>query len=197
MRELDEGEGYSVVKVVRECLEEGYGAEVGVTDKTLWCSLIPRKINIFMWRARMARLPTQVAINDKGIDIDTVLCLRCGEIAEDIDHALVSCKEVKNMWERVGRWWNKPLSGVNLVSQLTQEDEELLEKSKGKSLWVGAKWALCYLIWHNRNGWAFKGDKCRIREKYYEWQLVVFEWLSRRSKSSGLSWNSWLAGICG
>ena len=42
------------------------------------------------------------ALINKGIDLDSALCPRCGEETEDIDHTLVGCIEAKRVWELIG-----------------------------------------------------------------------------------------------
>lgn len=48
------------------------------TCYTEWISCVPRKVNIFVWRLGKNRLPTREKINEKGIDIPSLLCPTCG-----------------------------------------------------------------------------------------------------------------------
>ncbi|GJV12654.1 RNA-directed DNA polymerase, eukaryota, reverse transcriptase zinc-binding domain protein [Tanacetum coccineum] len=41
---------------------------------TRWCKIIPRKVNIFMWRLLLDRLPHRLNISSRGLDIDSILC---------------------------------------------------------------------------------------------------------------------------
>ncbi|KAJ9543932.1 hypothetical protein OSB04_023639 [Centaurea solstitialis] len=52
-------------------------------------------------------------------------------VVESLDHALVNCKEVKTLWTRIGKWWNKNLAGIGSLSQLIEEDADMLESHKG------------------------------------------------------------------
>ncbi|KAJ9544787.1 hypothetical protein OSB04_024494 [Centaurea solstitialis] len=114
--EWDKGGCYSV-KGVRERLEGAVVVGGPGTGATLYCPLVPKKLG---------RLLTHAMLNNKGIDLHTILCPRCGKVTEDADHALVGCAAVKSLWDRMGTWWNKPRSGSNTVSQLIQEDKNLL-----------------------------------------------------------------------
>ncbi|KAJ9539578.1 hypothetical protein OSB04_026084 [Centaurea solstitialis] len=184
--------GFSTKKV-REMLGEGgsIGEESG---GTLWCSAIPRKVNVFMWRARLGRLPTRSRLDKMGVDIDSILCPRCGECVEDVDHALLKCEEIASLWSRVKRWWNITSPLEDSLSQFLREDAALLKSSKGNHGWVGLKWCFLYLVWHHRNKIIFSGERSRVNDIFFEWQRVTFEWMSCRIKDGSGDWFSWLAG---
>ena len=191
--ELGGDKGFSV-KSLRNIMEEGV---VGGGAATSWCQLIPPKVNVFLWRAKLDRIPTRLALNNRAIDLDSVLCPRCEGAVEDINHALVGCPEVKRLWERFGRWWNKDVGSIDSLSDLIHGDEEILRASKGRSWWVGAKWTFIYLVWTHRNKVVFNMDKSRASDNFIEWQRLVFEWLNRRCKKKTVGWIAWLAGSYG
>ncbi|KAJ9535843.1 hypothetical protein OSB04_un001002 [Centaurea solstitialis] len=188
---FDVGKGFSV-KRCREVIVEGRGAQASGSGETLWCRIVPKKVNIFMWRARIGRLPSREALNDKGIDLDSILCPRCGEEVENLDHALLNCNLVKDLWLRIGRWWNKNLEGIGSLQQLLHEDLTTLKTSKGKSRWVAVKWSVLYLLWHNRNKVVFKNSSPVMRESFFIWQRQIFEWICSKSKHHG-DWFEWVA----
>ncbi|GJY08582.1 hypothetical protein Tco_0375636 [Tanacetum coccineum] len=41
---------------------------------TRWCTIIPRKVNIFMWRMLLDSLPHRLNLSSRGLDIDSILC---------------------------------------------------------------------------------------------------------------------------
>ncbi|GJW35020.1 RNA-directed DNA polymerase, eukaryota [Tanacetum coccineum] len=47
---------------------------------TRWVKYVPIKINVFVWRARLDRLPTRVNLDHRGVIIDSVLCPLCRAI---------------------------------------------------------------------------------------------------------------------
>ncbi|KAJ9539609.1 hypothetical protein OSB04_026115 [Centaurea solstitialis] len=118
--DFDLANGFSVQKL-REILAESSVTGVGGRG-TMWAPFVPKKVNVFIWRLNLGRIPTRETLDKMGIDLHTVLCPRCGESIEDLDHALFKCSEVNRLWMRVGNWWNKPLSGIHSVAQLIQED---------------------------------------------------------------------------
>ncbi|KAJ9547561.1 hypothetical protein OSB04_020104 [Centaurea solstitialis] len=190
--ELDKNKGFSVQKL-REILADREEAGVGETE-TVWLPIVPKKVNVFLWRLRLGRIPTRVALDNMGVDLDSCLCPRCGLEVEDFDHAFLKCGEVKLLWSKVGKWWNKPLTGIDSVVQFLQEDADLVRTFKGKAWWVGVKWVFLYLLWSHRNRLVFHNDKIRLDECFYKWQRLAFEWISNKSKGVHLDWFAWLSG---
>ncbi|GKA47535.1 TRAF-type zinc finger domain-containing protein 1-like protein [Tanacetum coccineum] len=52
-------------------------------QKFKWNSWVPRKINIFAWRAFNDRLPLLVNLDNRGLDVGSVLCPFCSNAPED------------------------------------------------------------------------------------------------------------------
>lgn len=102
-------------KKLRQILEEVSIKEPAVKDHTSWLKLVPRKICIFIWRVKKGRIPSRTILDNMGIDLDSVLCPRCKEYPESVDHALVSCPEVNSLWKAVGKWWKKNLENVQTI----------------------------------------------------------------------------------
>ena len=40
--------------------------------ETSWCSILPRKVNIFIWRMRLDRLPHRLNLSRRGLDIHSI-----------------------------------------------------------------------------------------------------------------------------
>ncbi|KAJ9549250.1 hypothetical protein OSB04_021793 [Centaurea solstitialis] len=182
--DFDLANGFSVQKL-REILAERSDTGVG-GGGTMWATFVPKKVNVFIWRLNLGRIPTRETLDKMGIDLHTVLCPRCGESIEDLDHALFKCSEVNRLWMRVGNWWNKPLNGIHSVAQLLQEDGDAIRLNKNKAWWVGVKWIFLYLIWAQRNRLVFNNNKKRLEDCYFEWQRVAFEWINSRAKEGHL-----------
>lgn len=64
-------------------------SESGVQE-TLWSKLVPKKVNIFVWRAQRGRLPVRVELDRRGVDLDAVLCPSCNNFVESCAHSLVT-----------------------------------------------------------------------------------------------------------
>ena len=71
---------------------------------TRWCKSLPIKVNIFMWRAMLDRLPHRLNLSRKGLDLQTICCPVCNFNVESTDHILFSCELASNIWRRVQMW---------------------------------------------------------------------------------------------
>ncbi|XP_071739171.1 uncharacterized protein [Rutidosis leptorrhynchoides] len=76
---------------------------------TLHNNLVPQKVGIFIWRAIRCRIPVREELDPKWIDIDTLLCPMRKNMVESVDHALVSCKVAKEVWEGIFKWWGSSM----------------------------------------------------------------------------------------
>nr|GEY04960.1 reverse transcriptase domain, reverse transcriptase zinc-binding domain protein [Tanacetum cinerariifolium] len=93
---------------------------MGVADvnKTLWNNRVPRKVNVFVWLALYGRLYVRVKLDKKGIDLDTLFFPGYDNVVESLDHCLVLCENVINVWDmifarRARKWeiqWKKWLT---------------------------------------------------------------------------------------
>ncbi|GKA86254.1 RNA-directed DNA polymerase, eukaryota, reverse transcriptase zinc-binding domain protein [Tanacetum coccineum] len=71
---------------------------------TRWCKIIPQKVNIFMWRLLLDRLPHRLNLSSRGLDIDSILCPVCSEHVESNSHTFFSCSAASNIWRLVRGW---------------------------------------------------------------------------------------------
>ncbi|GKB88583.1 RNA-directed DNA polymerase, eukaryota, reverse transcriptase zinc-binding domain protein [Tanacetum coccineum] len=64
---------------------------LGSFTSTRWLRCIPIKVNIFIWKLRLDKLPTLANIDKKGIDVASLLCPICNAHVENVDHLFFSC----------------------------------------------------------------------------------------------------------
>ena len=127
-----------------------------------------------------------------GLDLDSLLCPRCGEVVETIDHALVTCSEVKLLWHLIGKWWKRALEEVNTIQDVLQVDNSNSRYGGRDEVWTAVTWCVMYFIWNHRYSLVFKKAKTNILDKAFEFQRITFEWISKRAKKWSISWENWL-----
>ncbi|GJS27240.1 reverse transcriptase domain, reverse transcriptase zinc-binding domain protein [Tanacetum coccineum] len=84
--------------------------EAGIT-KTKWNTLVPRKVNVFIWRALNGRIHVRNELDKKGIDMDSIICPSCENVLEYVNHCLVLCEKVRYIWKRIFDWNMKVFKG--------------------------------------------------------------------------------------
>ncbi|GJV21443.1 RNA-directed DNA polymerase, eukaryota, reverse transcriptase zinc-binding domain protein [Tanacetum coccineum] len=73
--------------------------------ETLWNKLVPKKVNIFIWRALRGRLSVRVELDRRGMDLDSVLCPSCNDVVETCAHCLINCDLAMGVWDKIFDWW--------------------------------------------------------------------------------------------
>ncbi|XP_035832831.1 uncharacterized protein LOC118481723 [Helianthus annuus] len=120
-----------------------------------WNSWIPKKVGLVAWQAQKERLPTRVALSKRGIAIQSLDCVLCGEYSEVSDHLLVSCGFAQ--MQVVYRWCKmQPIIAFSLKDIL--ESYKQFEGSvKKKKAYHAVCLATLWSIWSMRNELMFSG----------------------------------------
>ncbi|GJV06756.1 RNA-directed DNA polymerase, eukaryota, reverse transcriptase zinc-binding domain protein, partial [Tanacetum coccineum] len=76
---LDGADGFFVASV-RQLVD----SHILVVDQfaTRWNRCVPIKINVFMWRLLLNKLPSRVNLDRRGIDVGSILCPICQDDVE-------------------------------------------------------------------------------------------------------------------
>ena len=89
------------VKAISKWVEERLsGVGLGLI-RTTWNNLVPKNVNVFLWRTMIARLPVRMELDKKGIDLDSILCPCCENYIETVEHCIVSCEDAMSVWEMI------------------------------------------------------------------------------------------------
>nr|GEY62656.1 RNA-directed DNA polymerase, eukaryota, reverse transcriptase zinc-binding domain protein [Tanacetum cinerariifolium] len=91
---LNDSSGFSVASI--RCLIDAKTLVVD-SNATRWNHYIPIKVNVFLWRLVLNKLPTRVNLDRKGIDVDSVLCPICCVDVETANHVFFSCVMAKDL----------------------------------------------------------------------------------------------------
>ncbi|GJX99131.1 RNA-directed DNA polymerase, eukaryota [Tanacetum coccineum] len=100
------GEGDFRVKDVRSSLDELFLPSMDVA--TRWVKFVPKKINVFAWRARLDRLPTRLNLIKRGVILDSDICPICNSATEDSSHIFFHCDMAKSILRKISIWWDIP-----------------------------------------------------------------------------------------
>lgn len=150
------------------------------TVSTRWNRFIPIKVNVFIWRLALNKIPSRVNLDKRGLDIGSLLCPICSFDVETVNHLFFSCSMAFDLWGLVARWWDMDLPCFSCISEwwswidstrLTGIVKQCLDAVASTMLWT---------IWNFRNRQLFD----RIKPvKTVIWDLVVsqsFFWINAR-----------------
>nr|GFA24170.1 RNA-directed DNA polymerase, eukaryota [Tanacetum cinerariifolium] len=129
------GDGLFRVKDIRSSIDSILLPSDDIS--TRWVKYVPIKINVFVWRARLNRLPTHVNLDRRGVIIDFVLCPLCGAVSEDISHVLFRCDLASRIFRRICRWWELDSQDLSSFADWDVWFTSIRRPSKSKVLLKG------------------------------------------------------------
>ncbi|GJX53244.1 RNA-directed DNA polymerase, eukaryota, reverse transcriptase zinc-binding domain protein [Tanacetum coccineum] len=71
---------------------------------SLLSNLLPIKVNIFIWRLCLDRLPHRLNLSLRGLEIESLRCPSCNTGIESADHIFFTCSLAKEVWKLILRW---------------------------------------------------------------------------------------------
>ncbi|GJY33996.1 RNA-directed DNA polymerase, eukaryota [Tanacetum coccineum] len=129
--------------------------------KTTWDKSLSRKVNIFMWRLKLDRLPHRLNLSSRGIEISEISCSSCNGNVVSNDHIFFECTFAKEIWRIVRRWCDNsfPLfeSNVDWSDWLLSWH---VSKDKKHRIFVIIATAL-WFIWRYHNSVIFNSQSLR------------------------------------
>ncbi|XP_071713653.1 uncharacterized protein [Rutidosis leptorrhynchoides] len=131
---LDGGKPLTIKKLSGLC-DENILASASNATSTLRNNLVPKKIEIFVWRLMKKRLPVRIELDKKGIDLHSVRCPLCDNDLETTDHTLVFCSYAQDIWNRDFQWWGLG-AFVNLsFSEILRGNSGVSMSTFGNKIW--------------------------------------------------------------
>ncbi|XP_071697620.1 uncharacterized protein [Rutidosis leptorrhynchoides] len=117
--------------------------------------LIPKKVEIFVWRLLHKKLPVRIELDKRGLDLHSVRCPLCDDDVESVAHIFTSCKHACDIWGRVAKWWNLSNFTFNSIGDVLKAVGFSSISHSGKSTLQATFWVSAYVIWKNRNNMVF------------------------------------------
>lgn len=116
----------------------------------LWITNVPRKILIFGWRLLLNRLPTRVALSNKGVinGSHNLVCPFCFVVEESLPHLFFNFMLNFLVWEQIYKWLDMPFqfelnaSGTNFNSFCFMIKGRVQNKIC-LLMWI----AVCWAVW--------------------------------------------------
>ncbi|XP_021971591.1 uncharacterized protein LOC110866755 [Helianthus annuus] len=144
------------------------------TQVLKWLSWIPKKINCFLWRAVLDRIPTRDALAIRNIQIPSVVCALCSICSESVDHLLISCQYAQLVWTAISLWVKIPPRYVlGLVGLLEHIQSHCSSQEKKKAVYMIIA-ATCWILWRIRNNVIFNGKTTNASRKVGDIKALSF-----------------------
>ncbi|XP_071705024.1 uncharacterized protein [Rutidosis leptorrhynchoides] len=189
--------GLFTVKKLSSLIDSQLISPFCLTHGTAQNKLVPKKVEIFVWRAQKKRLPVKLELDKRGIDLNSVRCSLCDEDIESVEHSLFSCKQVMDVCSRVLKWWGLNDNYLSNMADIINDGGPSSSTCNGRGVWQAVKWITLYLIWKNRNKKVFQGNSWNPPMALNEIQSLSFKWISTRAKKKiNIDWLTWLASPC-
>ncbi|GJY38702.1 putative RNA-directed DNA polymerase, eukaryota, reverse transcriptase zinc-binding domain protein [Tanacetum coccineum] len=153
-----------------------------IASSTRWCKFIPRKVNIFMWRLSLDRLPHRFNLSSRGLDIHSIMCPTCNEHVEFLNHVFFSCDTASNVWRLIRIWSD---SKIPVLLSYGDCDTWFIpwhtsKDSKDRAYVIFA--ATCWVLWRFRNCVTFGSQSMRKYDIFDNIHLFSFSWLNSKGK---------------
>ncbi|KAJ0576250.1 putative reverse transcriptase zinc-binding domain-containing protein [Helianthus annuus] len=155
----DERNSLFAVKDTRKWLVED-GSREG-NNMFTWCKWIPKKCNIFMWRASMDRIPTLAALR-RNIVVGEGGCYFCGEDTESTDHIFTACRIANGVWAGVASWCRVPPPFFFSIQDVHNFVNHMSGSKTKKDIVNGVFILTAWRIWKARNEKAFASIEANV-----------------------------------
>ncbi|XP_071741299.1 uncharacterized protein [Rutidosis leptorrhynchoides] len=178
---LDGGKAFTVKRLAGICDDSILAPESNLIS-TLRNNLVPKKIEIFMWRLMNKRLSIRFELDKRGIDLHSVRCALCDNDIETTDHTILFCSFARDIWSRVSQWWGLGVFSNLSFIEILKGNFGVSMSTFGKKIWQTVEWISAYYIWRNRNDKTFRGTSWCAPVTLNKIQFKSFEWISLRAK---------------
>ncbi|GJX79383.1 RNA-directed DNA polymerase, eukaryota [Tanacetum coccineum] len=178
------------VKSARHCIDRGFLPDDA--QETRWNKLLPKKINIFIWRTLRDRLPSRWNLSRKGIDLNSMNCPICDKGIDTAFHMFWVCSLATSVWLHVFNWTNlqsPTLSSLHGLYYWIDGFHLSLNKKHALEVICGA---VLWCLWSFRNETIFGSDKPNRSFLFDRIVDYSFRWYSSRCKVYPISWNNWI-----
>nr|GEW42683.1 RNA-directed DNA polymerase, eukaryota [Tanacetum cinerariifolium] len=150
---------YFLVNSVRKHIDEHYLPSL--FPCTRWYKMIPKKVNVFMWRMLLDRLPNRLNLSSCGLGIDLISCMVCNGNVESNDHIFFTCNTAVEIWNLVRSWIDLPLPSFLSCKDWTNWFDSWHVSKEKKSRMYSIFVATWWTHWLSRNNITFNSHSMR------------------------------------
>ena len=164
-----------------------------VIGKNMWNKWIPKKGNIFAWRAQHERLAVKETLNRMGMGNGILTFEVCKLENEPATHALVNCYFAKDIWNSIRVWWNLSMCNGTSIEDvllwLQNDGKNSLEKRALNVIGVVA----LVRLWHHRNEATFNNRSKKTEAIFLQIQKEALMWIESRASKVVVDRSLWFS----
>lgn len=158
------------------------------TDK--WSTFVPRKVNIFIWRASRNLILVRTQLAAQGLLLDSTTCPICTTDFETANHAINHCSVSRQVWSAIATLCDIDVQVFLQESNLLAVDS--FAPPNAKLGWQGIIYITAWCIWKARNGMVMQIKQWRATQILADRQVLSNLWITNRCRKLNLSWTDWL-----
>ncbi|GJY65577.1 RNA-directed DNA polymerase, eukaryota, reverse transcriptase zinc-binding domain protein [Tanacetum coccineum] len=128
---------------------------LGSFTSTRWLRCIPIKVNTFIWKLRLDKLPTLANLDKIGIDVSSLLCPVCTAHVENVDNLFFSCGMAEDLWALLARWCALDIPEVSNIVEWYSWLAYAHVSKQARSILEGIVSTMLWYIWNFCNAWIF------------------------------------------
>ncbi|CAK8536393.1 unnamed protein product [Lathyrus sativus] len=155
------------------------GNDCAALLEILWKTVLPAKVQIFIWRLALDMLPTisnlmKIRVIDYSQNSD---CAFCSSSIEDVSHLFFSCSKSSLVWNRICEWVDIEYISEDCCSLHAKVWKSRLpghcKEYKINSIWFISCWSL----WRARNNIIFNNASIDIEDIVFDIKVFSWNWL--------------------
>nr|GEY45226.1 hypothetical protein [Tanacetum cinerariifolium] len=158
---------------------------------TRWVNTIPIKINIFVWKVSLNRLPTRINLVRRGVMVSPISCSICLAGLEDLEHLLFGFNIAIEVCRSICKWWDLSWVPFDSYPSWLSWFKSLRMLSSSKLVLEGVFYTSWWCIWTFRNQLLFTESHPRKEVIFDDIVRRSFTWCIARGKKP-IRWDSWL-----
>lgn len=156
-----------------------------------WESWLPSKINIFIWRLELDRIPTRIELVNRRVNISDTRCPFCEFAQESANHLIVDCGFVKGVWSKIKVWCRIQGASFDSISELLKMDFIASKPKWEKKILRGIMMITCWKIWLERNNIVFHKSRHKSVDIVAGIKASSYCWIKHRASFKDVIWTDW------
>nr|XP_043611474.1 uncharacterized protein LOC122583102 [Erigeron canadensis] len=156
-----------------------------------WSYWVPNKVNIFMWRLIMERIPTVDALKNRNCFLPNEVCVLCETDSKTVNHLFCSCGVATIVWQFIRNWCRASPFFLFSPKDLVVIHEFVgLEKKERKAL-KGIIIVACWCLWKCRNEKRFSNIDIKVDKLLLDIRSLGYLWYRNRKKNVNIERKDW------